>query len=165
MKKIDYRKLDQSIIWFSAIEGYARDCEFFSEYTIKAPDGIAWKILKKLPREKYGTGVESILFMLYIEGDVDWFKMPKKPSLGPFGKKSKGWNFKIPLSINRQKEITTQKDMEVFIFDNIIELITILKKRKNTPEDFNLDLFVNDCIALTQVCPTERDKRIPLVKK
>ncbi len=144
MKNTDYEKLRSAFLSFTAIDGDLNGSGFFEKY-FTAHGGIAWLAQEWFEKERYGGGVDTILFQLYIEGNHNWFKMPSSNKLGAFSKSSKSWRYNIPLCKEKREEITNLLDMKIFIADAIRDLIKIFeKKSRKMPDDFNLDMFLID---------------------
>ncbi len=153
MADVDYRPLKNSFISFTSILGDDTRERFIKDY-ISPSDGVAWEILQKMPKGKYGKGVNMILLAFYIEGDHDWFKMPKSNRLGPFAKSDKSWKFVIPLTIQKQKKINSSTDMRDFVADALTDLkksLAAKEKKQTLPEDFDWMKFSADLDELISI--------------
>ena len=142
---MDYEKLKDSIIRFTAISGDQRGSDAFSAF-VTGPGGIAWTCVEHTPKVKYGTGIDIILMMFSIRGSHDWFTMPSGYRLGPYGAKERAMRFAVPIEEPKLSLLAGTPAQRNALFAEMFDaLASAVNKRKFADTiDFDKQLFLGD---------------------
>lgn len=90
---------------------------------------------------KYGDDYESVLITLYLG---NFYLIPSISNiwLSNYSKKTKDWNFKIPIQEDDIGILNSVDDFNIFMKLNLVKLVEILKQRK--VKNFDFQLFLED---------------------
>ena len=142
---MDYEKLKDSIIRFSAIVGDERGDTAFKR-NITDSGGIAWRVVDEMPKTKYGEGVDIILMMFSIEGSHKWFTMPAGYRLGPYAAKQRAIRFAVPIDKRKLDLLEGTPEQRSSLFAEMFQaLADAVEKRKFAENiDFAKAKFLED---------------------
>lgn len=145
MTKLDFDRLKNSILGFSAIVGDERGDRAFAE-AVQAANGVAWRFVNTMPRGKYGDSIDLILVFFSIQGEHDWFEIPKTRKLGPYAAKQRTMKFNVPIRESELKLLEgTQKNRDTLFADVFTSLAGEIERRKFPPNfAFDRNLFLSD---------------------
>ena len=110
-----------------------------------------FKIYAKMDKyflgKDYGTGLELILYMFYVEGEHHWFKMPDEIKLGRYSAKEKSISVNIPMPKSTSAVIIAGdlKKTEEFLMDTYKKSGELIASSKSLVKiDFNAKKFAQD---------------------
>lgn len=99
------------------------------------------RLSEKFKPYDYGEPYEAILITLYL-GDFELIPSISDFWLSNYSKKSKDWNFKIPLKQENIDTLSDVRNFNDFMKLGLIKLVDILKRRK--VKNFDFQLFLDD---------------------